>query len=240
MSNKEETIQKIKSKGYWEVNIRPDVYNSQRIKKNEIEDLIRRSAVSLRGWSYPVCGLNRLKPYRILNGIENAFDSSDHAEFWRMTQSANFYHLLTLREDWREDISHLSIWGKKEDLKDKKLLGILGTLYTLTEIFEFAKRLASKNIFDENVIVEIKLYNLNDRILVVDSYNRVPFSYNHVAKISEPWSFHQKQFSVAEILSKSDEFAINAYIDLLYLFEFDNPPIDSLKNDQQKFLQGRI
>jgi len=240
MSNKDEVIKKIKSKGFWEVNIRSDVYKSQRIEKEKIEEIVKNSIVSLRGWSYPVFGLNRLKPYRISNGIENVFDASDLAEFWRMTQSANFYHLLALREDWREDVDHVSLLGKKEDLKGKKWLGIIGTLYTLTEIFEFTKRLASKNIFDEKVIIEIKLHDLNERMLIVDSYNRMPFLDPHIARISEPWNFQQNEFSVVELLSNSAEFAMSSFKDLVFLFGLDNLPIDSLKNDQQKFLQGKI
>jgi len=241
--NKEDIIKKIKSKGYWEINIRPDVYNSQRIEKQKIKEIMRSAVVELRGWDYPHFIDSEGEPYPILNGIEKYVDWSNHVEFWRMMQSANFYHLLALREDWieAERYKHMQIGlGDSKELQDKRWLGVLGTLYTVTEIFEFAKRLASQNIFDENIIIEIKLYDLADRILVIDSSNKVPFMLERKAKISEPWTYHKNLFSVNELLNKADELALDAFIDLVYLFSWDNPPVENLKNDQQKFLQGRI
>lgn len=238
--NKEEIIKKIKSKGYWEINIHPDVYNSQRIEKQKIKDIIRYAVVELRGWDYPHFRDSEGEPYPISDGIEKFIDWSNHIEFWRMTKSANFYHLLALREDWMEDVEYRNIWARGDGLKGKKWLGVLGALYTLVEIFEFAKRLATQNIFDENVIIETKLYDLSDRELVVDSFNRVPFMFPRKAKISEPWSYHTQTFSTNDLLNKSDQFALEAYLDLIYLFQWENPPIENFKNDIQKFLQGKI
>jgi len=241
--NKNEVIKKIKSKGYWEINIHPDIYNSQRIEKPRIKEIIRSAIVELRGWDYPHFRDSEGEPYPILNGIEKYIDWSNHIEFWRMTQSANFYHLLALREDWIEPerYKYMDIgWGNNEDLKNKRWLGVFGTLYTLTEIFEFAKRLARQNIFDENIVIEVKLCDLENRILVVDSSSKVPFIWERKARIKEPWSYHKNLFSVNDVLSKADELALDAFIDLVYLFGWDNPPVESLKNDQQKFLQGRI
>jgi len=239
--NKDDIIKKIKSKGYWEINIHPDIYNSQRIKKQRIKEIIRSTIVELRGWDYPHFRDSKGEPYpTILNGIEKFIDWSNHIEFWRMTQSANFYHLLALREDWNEDVKYLNIWSRGNELKGKKWIGVFNTLYTLTEIFEFAKRLVRQNIFDTNIIIEVKLYDLENRILVVDSFNKHPFIWERKARIKEPWNYHKNLFSVNDVLGRADELALDAFIDLVYLFEWNNPPVESLKNDQQKFLQGRI
>lgn len=237
--SKDDVIKKIKLKGYWGINIHPDVYNSQRIEKQKIKDIVRPAVVKLRGWNYPHFSDSEGGPYRILDGIEKTIDWSNHIEFWRMTKSANFYHLLALREDWMEDVEYKNMWSKWDELKGKKWLGVLGTLYTLTEIFEFAKRLASQNIFDDNIIIEIKLYDLNNRQLVVDSFNRAPFMFPHVTKISEPWSSPTQTFLIKDLLNKSDQFALGVFLDLIYLFEWENPPIETFKNDIQKFLQGK-
>jgi len=238
--SKDEVIKKIKSKGYWEINIHPDIYNSQRIEKQKIKDIVRSAVVELRGWDYPHFRDSEGEPYPILNGIEKYIDWSNHIEFWRMTQSANFYHLLALREDWTKDIKYRNMWSKEDELKDKKWLGVLGTLYTLVEIFEFAKRLATQDVFDDNLIIDIKLHDLSNRELVIDSFDRLPFIFPQVAQISEPWSYHMRTFSVNDLLNKSDQLALGAYLDLIYLFQWENPPIETFKNDIQKFLQGRI
>jgi hypothetical protein len=238
--NKDEIIKKIKSKGYWEINIRPDIYNSQRLERQKIKDIVRSAVVELRGWDYPHFRDSEGEPYPILDGIEKIIDWSNHIEFWRMTKSANFYHLLALREDWMKDVEYQNIWSKGDELKGEKWLGVLGTLYTLTEIFEFAKRLATQNIFDDNVIIDIKLYDLKNRQLVVDSYNRVPFLSPRIAKITEPWKYYTQSFLVNDVQNKPDQLALDAFLDLIYFFEWENPPIETFKNDIQKFLQGKI
>lgn len=238
--NKDEVIRKIKSKGYWEINIHPDIYNSQRIEKQKIKNIIRSAVVELRGWDYPHFRDSVGEPHPILDGIEKYIDWSNHIEFWRMTKSANFYHLLALQEDWIEDVEYQNILTRGEKIKDKKWLGVLGTLYTLAEIFEFAKRLASQNVFDDIVIIEIKLHDLNNRHLIVDSSNRAGFICPRIAKISEPWTYHTRSFLVNDLLNNVDQLTLDAFSDLIYLFEWGNPPIETFKNDIQKFLQGRI
>jgi hypothetical protein len=88
------------------------------------------------------------------------------------------------------------------------------------------------------MFVDIKLHDLQNRKLIVESFDRVRL-YDKVAKTSEPWEF-KKEILVADLLSKSAQFALDAFADLVFLFDWINIPIDSIKNDQHKFLQGRI
>jgi hypothetical protein len=236
LNTKDQVVQKIKSKGYWEVNIRPVAYSEQRVEKRNLKELVRSSKVELRGWDYPHFRDSGGEPYPIQTGIEKFIDWSNNIEFWRMTQSANFFHLLALEEDWMELAD--SMYISRHHLKNQKWLGVLGTLYTLTEMFEFARRLALHNIFDDSMIIDIKLTGLENRKLLVESFDRVPL-YDKVAKVSDPWEF-KKEILVADVLSKSAQFALEAFADLVFLFNWVNVPIDSMKNDQQKFLQGRI
>lgn len=241
MNQKDEVIKKIKTKGYWIINIHPEVFVEKRIEsRSKVKEIIRNAVVRLRGWPYP-CYLEQSKfaPYEIVNGIESFCDSESEIEFWRMAQSTNFVHLLALREDWWRDLEYRNIWSRGDELKGKKLLGVLGTLYTLTESFEFAKRLAGQKIFGENIIVTIELYNLLNRHLFVDSHSRVPFHFSPVSKTNGPWKW-DKNCTVEDILNKTHEFSFNAFRDLIDLFGWQDPPIDNLKNDQQKFLQGKI
>lgn len=230
-TDKDKIIKKIKSKGYWEINIRPDVYKSQRIKRQKVKDIVHSAVVVLRGWDYPHFRDSEGEPYPILDGIEKTVDWYNHIEFWRMTKSANFYHLLALWDDWDSWMGGAVV--------DKRL-GVLGTLYTLTEIFEFAKRLASQNIFDDNVSIEIKLHDLNNRHLVIDSSNRAPFMSPRIAKISKPWTYYAQTFLINDLLNKPEQLTLEGFLDLIYLFGWKNPPIETFKNDIQKFLQGRI
>lgn len=240
MSDKDAIIKRLKSKGYWEINVRPVVYNPKRLDKQALKEIVRLSVVQLRGWDYPHFYDTEHRPYPIINGIEQTIEWEAHVEFWRFTQSANFLHLLALREDWFDDsiYEHMHLLG--DSLKGKKWLGVGGTLFTVTEIFEFARRLAAQNIFGDKVAIFVKLYDLKDRILAVDSAGRLPFMSEKKARIAGPWSYDRESLLVTELTSKSAELAMDAFLNLVYLFDWENPPIDSLKNDQERFLQHKL
>lgn len=240
MSGKDEIIKKIKSKGYWVINLHPDTYIGNRIKsRTEVKEVVRRSVVDLRGWDYPHFRDSEGEPYATTNGAEKFVDRRNHIEFWRMTQSGNFIHLLALREDWRGDVEYRNMWSTGDELKGKKLLGVLGALYTLTEIFEFARRLAKQNIFGENVVAKVELYDISSRHLFIDSYNKRPFDPTPFANVKVPWKW-DKSYSVTEIMNNVNGLALGAFLDLVDLFGWENPPIDNLKNEQQKFLEGKL
>ncbi len=222
--NNNDIIKKIKSRGYWEINIRPDIYNPQRIKKEEIKNIFRSALVELRGEIYPsfidIVG----SPNNIQNGIERFVNHYQYIEFWRFTQSANFYQLFAIKEDWVDGVH-------------KKCLNVIETLFTLTEIIEFAKRLTTKNIFDDKVVVEIKLYDLNNRILIGKYYNY--YFYNYKATTTEPWSY-KRVFYSNDLTNKENQIIIESYLDLIYLFNWENPPVDLFKDIISKFLKAKI
>jgi len=237
---RDEVITKIKSKGYWSINIRPVVYMNKLIPdRASVKQKVRNAAVELRGWDYPHFSNRGEETYNIINGIETVFSWENHVEFWRMTQSGNFFHLLALRED-RTDLSNFSnLWSTSNELKDKKLLGILGTLYTLIEIFEFTNRLIKQNIYTNNLIIDIHLHDLYKRQIWVDSQNRLPFFYERGSQSEEPWQW-KEEYKLNDFSEKMESNILNPYLDLIDLFGWENPPVDVFKNDIQKFLSGKI
>jgi len=240
MITKSEVIEEIKRRGYWFINIHPNIYKERRIEsRSKVKEIVENAVVELRGWDYPHFHDREGEPYHIENGVEKMINWEIHLEFWRMTQSANFIHLLALREDWIKDFEYRNMWSVGDELKGNKLLGILGTLYTLTEIFEFAKRLTKQNIFDEILVIDINLHDMFNRQLFVDSPSRIPFFFPRIARSEKPWKW-KGEYKTAEFLEKSADFAFEAYMDLIDLFQWENPPKEGLKNDQQKFLEGKI
>lgn len=235
-----EIVDKIKSRGYWAINIHPELYNEQRLAKDQIREIVRKSVVSIFGWNYPHFHDADGDPYYIQNGIEKFVDWENMGltEFWRMTQSANFLHLFTIMYDWREDAEHWKIRAQENGLTGNKLLGVSYTLYQVTQIFEFAKRLASQNIYDDKVVIEIKLYDLESRGLFVESMNRLHFGEPRISR-SPNWELPKKIYTIAELLNDSNKYALEAFKDLVLLFNWI-PSIDNISNDQQKFLQGKI
>ena len=134
-----ETIAKIKSRGFWEVAIRPLKFDKERIKSlSDCKDIIEESKVQFRGWDYPHIS----HKYGIVSGtdwVENLTDWSEHIEYWRMYRSAQFYHIFALREDWWENIS--IFWSEQHVTTPGYGLEFMCTIYSITEIYEFASRI---------------------------------------------------------------------------------------------------
>ncbi len=240
MNNNLDIIKKIKSKGYWEINIHPSEYKEKLItSRSAVKDVVRNAVIELRGWDYPHFSDSDGDPKIINNGIEQSINWEKHIEYWRMTQSLNFFHLLGLREDWLDSLGYKNMWSRSDELKDKKILGVLGALYTIVEIFEFSKRLVKQNLFEGKLFISMQLHDVDGRQLYVDSYNRIPFSYSRTSNSTKPWIW-EKEYEITDIANKVEELSIEAFLDLIDLFGWTNPPIDVYKNDIAKFLAGQI
>ncbi len=95
-----ETLNKIKSCGYWRINIRPLNFEKEMITSlSRCEEIIENAVVKLRGWPYPVFHHN-LKIQKGQDWIQTIGRFEDETEIWRFFQSSQFIHYFALREDW--------------------------------------------------------------------------------------------------------------------------------------------
>src|SRR6266705_1094268 len=151
----------IRSRGYWRVNVRPTVFIPERVALRKLEAITRDSIVQLRGWDYPHFpreGVTRGNDF-IEGATEAAFIS--HLEVWRLYQSGQFIHLFSMREDWVEGTPLPGLGN----VKPGELLSLESTLYTITEIFLFAARLAQRMALGPEIVVEYALHGLASRKL---------------------------------------------------------------------------
>ena len=226
----QELLDKINSRGYWRVVIRPTEYREENISLGEIRKTLDSTVLHLRGWDYP--HIDRSNTTNGQNYVQSYADFLGNIEFWRFYQSGQFINRFAMREDWHE-VS--SIFGTGKPLPFKSL-DIIETLYNVTEIVEFATRLAVKGIYGKNIKIEISLCDTNDRALA-SIYSHRWLSRDYVCKIPEiKW---EKLILTEELISNSAEISMNA---TLYIFErFNwNTSADIFKDDQQKLLSGRL
>ena len=156
-----ELEKKIRSRGYWRVVIRPSGFIAERARLRDLEQIARDSVIQLRGWDYPHFpkeGVTRGNDF-----IEALTDVEwlSHIELWRLYQSGQFVHLFAMREDWVEGTPMAGLGN----VKPGTLLSYESTLYTITEIFLFAARLAQRMALGPEVIVEYSLVDLLNRRL---------------------------------------------------------------------------
>jgi hypothetical protein len=199
--SEEDVKEKIKSKGYWKIVIRPSTFVEKRILSlKECVDIIRDNKVLLRGWDYPHYDLSKNPPPGE-NYVEQFFCWEDygHLEAWRYFQSGQFAHYLAVWEDWNKSFKNGG------NISDSKVLHLISTIYLLTEIFEFAARLGTKGYLGDSCAIMITLHDTKERSLVAPEGFLSP---NYIAAIPEiPYSV---SLNVSDLMGNADDHALAA------------------------------
>lgn len=228
-------LEKIKSRGYWEIEIRPAIYKKEKFSLPECKEIVEKCQVRLRGWDYPHIAHHEYGDvFSGDNFVEGLVDSHKHLEVWRLYQSGQFIHYLNFWEDWIE----YQPYGYTviKDQPPRTVKSILMTLYTVTEIFTFASRLASNKIYDKMLHISLKLKNTNNRSLIFEDQFRTLFG-DYRSKINE--ISIAKDITVEDILANSPNLAMDVTVEIFHKFSWLSQDIKKvLKDDQEKFLKG--
>ncbi|MBU0974383.1 hypothetical protein KKD03_01645 [Patescibacteria group bacterium] len=243
MSNFKSTLDKIKKRGYWKIVIEP-VYPIKKFFDHIIEakEFINGNRIQLRSWDYPhyptrndeKSGINLLT-----NRANGYIDWNHFKEVWTYFQSGQFVHVFGLREDWFQE----SDWFGSEDRYSKvdpnTVLDLIGVTLSMTEILLFLSKLASDPRYKEKVHIQISLSNLEGRQLTVFDPRRVPI-------------FSERKSTTPSIVAIDDDFssdtlshdhlaiARDATVDIIKYFDWPDPPVKVIEDDQQKLLTRRL
>lgn len=230
----EDRLKKIHSKGHWRVNIHPTRFERSRIPTlTKCREILRNSVVQLRGWDYPHFDYDETT-----NGedwIESSCDFQGLIEYWRFYQSGQFIHHFAFREDYELDPNKLSM--DVPPSPSGRYLSILSSLYRVTEIYEFAARLASKSVLSPAVEISIKLVGTKERQLFF--WN--PGRYLRKAYICQiPEMTLTNTYSMPDLLSHANELALDATGWIFERFNWAEVPRGVLSEDQKKLLERRL
>lgn len=212
---------KIESTGYYRVVLRPTQFvNGGKMTLHECDRALSESVVSLRGWDYP--HLNSKDKTIKDNCIQYLTKWKHYHEICRFYQSGQFFHMFSFREDYTA--------GDRE-----RFLSLISTVYTFTEIFEFASRLAARGVFSPLANVQLSLHGLDGRILSDWEYRY--FSRDYICH--EPSITFAKQIHAESLIARSAELAREAYVHLFHRFGWLDIGNDFMIEDQKKFLERR-
>jgi hypothetical protein len=166
-----ELTDKIRSRGFWEVVIRPSAYQEGRVPYADLDEIVEAAVVRLRGWPVPYID-PREQPIRADNWVGQDVDALavGHYEAWRFYTSGQFLHLRAVGADWRHEARIAPAPEPEENV-----IEVWEILFYLTEVFELAARLALSAAGDDTMLVEVGLHGLAGRGLIVGQQNRAPF-----------------------------------------------------------------
>ena len=169
----EEIRGKLNSMGSIKVIFEPKIYDENRIQKKNLQEILEKSKVSLRGWSFPHIPIedreDGKRPYSMGNGVEFYISWQGIIEVSRFYQSGQFLSKFALREDTLGEL-----YGKP--LEAGKYLDFLGLIYKVTEIILFIKNLLENTDIEEGEIT-IEINNTRDRELE-SIFSRTILSFN--------------------------------------------------------------
>jgi hypothetical protein len=148
------------SHGYWEVLAFPTNYETPRADLRRLREMVRKSAVSLRGWDYPYTVNADVRAFG--QGVESANVFREYIEGYRLYQSGLFLWKGGYWEDLRG--------GRTAD--ERRALDFVSLICSFTESMLFLSRLYGELAPDASVSVRISLQRCKDRALA--SFGRAP------------------------------------------------------------------
>jgi hypothetical protein len=207
---------KIRSRGHWQVAIRPDPFNAERVDYAKLEELLASAAVRLRGWPVPFVDY-REPPIRAENWIGQDIDAGgvSHYEAWRFFMSGQFSHLRSVSADWREG-------NERTPTPDgfDAVIEVWEILFYLTEVFELASRLALGPAGSDQVNIEVRLNGLENRGLVVGEWlKRAEFFQPHRSTL--PSLERKITLSREELVAEGPELAVEMSREMFLRFGWD-------------------
>jgi len=224
-----ELLDKIHSRAYWRVLMRPTQFDSHRIPSlSRCKEIIEKSYVLLRGWDYPHFEEKDVHPGD--ESIELGCDWEDrHLEYWRFYQSGQFVHHFTCWEEFHR---------LNRSPAPERYLSVLSALYTATEIFEFAARVARHEVLRPEAEISIQLHGMKERELTFEDLWRSMSVRGHVSGRDQITC--EVTVPQVQLLAGAPELALDTAIAIFERFGWFNPPRQTLADDQRKLLERRL
>lgn len=208
---------KIKSRGFWRVTIRPAQYVERRIDNvTELFPLVQRLSVQLRGWDFPHIDHHN-PPVIGPDWASQELEWEHHLERWRIYQSGQFAYLGAFTIDWAADTNN---WLPRPPKPPRgTLLGISDAVCRYAEFFEFASAWALSPAGDDPIHIEVGCHGIQDRELWLDDPNRMPFAFP--MKASLPEFVQEETFSREALVAETRSIANRWAKELFRRFTWD-------------------
>lgn len=226
----DEVLEKIKSRGYWQIVIRPTLFSKERLSLPETERQLRACQVSFRGASFPLIKQGAVQIG--IDYIEHSFSSPGFAfhEAWRFYQSGQLLLYRSLSEDWAKEAGH------DPGFEKGTVLAILSTLYFVSEVFEFSSRLAQQGILAPEGFIQVNLVGIKERRLIFWGGDRALFdTYTcNIGELPRSWTLTGEQ-----IAAEGRDLAFDHFLWIMQRFGYDAKS-EVYKPDQEKFFRRQI
>ena len=228
---------------HWRVTIRPDRFDPDLIPtRSKCLNIVEKAKVSLRGWDFPYVPTRDGQSGQGSNWIAAWCTFMGTAEYWRLFQSGQFVHYSAVREvtesQWRdklqaEAMNHLRHVRDVDWDSVPGFISLINLLYIVTEIFEFAARVAQAGVYEGAVTVRVEIHGIQGFVLTTDA-NRSWRLYCTASEndLSKTWIIPTDR-----LIADSASYSLAAAGWFYESFGWMEPNLDVLRKDQQEFLR---
>ena len=226
-----EVLEKIRSRGYWKVIIRPATFVERRVaNQRDLLPIIEKNSVNLKGWSFP-----HVDSYADMekgpDWIGQEIGRDPILELWRFYQSGQFIHYFGIPEDWHSGTNQ---WLPSEDGVHRVILGVSAIVLQLTEIYEFAARLCFTEASDNEICLEITFDNLEDHFLLLPEIGSPRVSW--FPRASRPSVQYFIHLTRTELVADAKELSLAPALELFASFRWD-PNISLIRELQSEIIR---
>jgi hypothetical protein len=231
------TVSRIMSRGYWKVIMHPSEFRRDRIANLlECQRLVENCKVSLRGWDYP--HFERLVSSE--DYICSETDWEIYKEYWRLYRSGQFVHYFGCVEDWWRGSTLDAELGAR--YAPGEVLELIMVLYHMTEVHEFASRMAQRSVFGKQMSLTVEAHGMRGRRLIRVG-NSLFDGFGQYVSQQESFKF-ESPFAVQDLIGRSAEAALDQALRVYELFNWRNARmaqnVSGLRDEQRKLLERRL
>jgi hypothetical protein len=230
-----EVLKKLRSSGHWRFSIRPTTFERARFQSTETcrNFILNNEVRTTDGWQFPMVRNDRIVDDREYITSERDLTGNvpfplPHMELWTLFRSGQFVYNLAFAEDLWPGDPHRFI-----AVQGKRYLHVRLTLKIVSCLFEFAARMAARDVLAPQAAISIELHNVDGRELTyMDPERRLDETYfSRKGTITI-----ERLLDPSELRSNARQLALNATVEILNRFGWPNPPKSLLAEDQARFL----
>jgi hypothetical protein len=237
MPKEQDVLKQIKSKGYWEIVIRP-LKKKNRFTKSDAKEILSKLSVKKYGWIFPIVSKKSEDCFLGQNYVEGIYDSVHGSEVWRLYESGQFIYYRSLIEDWQKQKWYTGIDYTGEQKPLPKIKGINLTIIELTILYELMLNFFDCEKFGDFLKLSAILHDSEGRTLALDNLFS-PLLENYTCRIPEiTW---EKKYSKTDFASNYPQYAMEMIMEITSIFNWTRPERETTMNTyQQMFLDGKI
>ena len=239
LSEREVLSDSIAKGAHWREVIRPLRFEAARIASlAECERLLRATTVRLRGWEYPF-----INERTLVRDADSLSSTTPPRDYWQLYQSGQFVSLLGLREDdpaTRETVHRRLKSGWCANDLPRPYVGHIDpveVIYHVSEVFEFAGRLAEREAVGPHVVIELGWRNVHGRVLGTPDFRRGDWRQMYVCTVDK-LDHPAIEVTALQLIARRREMAIDAALWLFDRFGW-SPGREAARLDQSR-LFGRL